>query len=216
VTVTRLSGGLTPGVGGDPRTFPAIWNATADTIEAQGTAIADLEDLNPVQFGTAVPSDGQVLAFSTAVSAYVPEDIDAGGKVLQVVRATDSTTRTTTSSSMADAGISVSITPTSATSNVLLIWSTRLAGISIDADARSDLQITNSANTGISGALRRFGLLGIINQSNDSAVVIGFDSPATTSSVTYKGRFATVGPNCTTSLANATSVGQLFAIELGA
>jgi hypothetical protein len=72
--VTRLIGGLTPGDGADPRTFPAIFNDAADTIEAQGTAIADLEDLNPVQFGTAVPSDGQVLAFSTAVSAYVPED----------------------------------------------------------------------------------------------------------------------------------------------
>jgi hypothetical protein len=34
VTVTRLVGGLTPGDGSDPRTFPAIWNATADVIDA--------------------------------------------------------------------------------------------------------------------------------------------------------------------------------------
>jgi hypothetical protein len=33
VTVTRLVGGLTPGDGSDPRTFPAIWNATADVID---------------------------------------------------------------------------------------------------------------------------------------------------------------------------------------
>jgi hypothetical protein len=33
MSVTRLTGGLTPGAGGDPRTFPAIWNATADYIE---------------------------------------------------------------------------------------------------------------------------------------------------------------------------------------
>jgi hypothetical protein len=33
MSVTRLSGGLTPGDGADPRTFPAIWNATADYIE---------------------------------------------------------------------------------------------------------------------------------------------------------------------------------------
>jgi hypothetical protein len=76
--VTRLIGGLTPGDGADPRTFPAIFNDAADTIEAQGTAIADLEDLNPVQFGTAVASGGQVLAFSTAVSGYVPEDVFGG------------------------------------------------------------------------------------------------------------------------------------------
>jgi hypothetical protein len=75
VTITRLTGGLTPGDGSDPRTFPAIFNATADEIEAQGTAIADLEGLNPVQFGTAVASGGQVLAFSTAVSGFEPVDV---------------------------------------------------------------------------------------------------------------------------------------------
>jgi hypothetical protein len=75
MTITRLTGGLTPGDGADPRTFPAIFNATADEIDAQGTAIADLEDLNPVQFGTAVASGGQVLAYSTAVSGYNPADV---------------------------------------------------------------------------------------------------------------------------------------------
>jgi hypothetical protein len=33
MTVPRLSGGLTPGAAGDPRTFPQIWNATADVID---------------------------------------------------------------------------------------------------------------------------------------------------------------------------------------
>jgi microcystin-dependent protein len=78
VTIIRLTGGLTPGDGSDPRTFPEIFNAAADVIEAQGSAIAGLEDLNPVQFGTAVASDGQVLTFSNAVSAYVPEDPTGG------------------------------------------------------------------------------------------------------------------------------------------
>jgi hypothetical protein len=34
MSIERLSGGLTPADGGDPRTFPAIWNATADDLEA--------------------------------------------------------------------------------------------------------------------------------------------------------------------------------------
>jgi hypothetical protein len=33
MSITRLSGGLTPGNGADPRTFPAVWNATADLLE---------------------------------------------------------------------------------------------------------------------------------------------------------------------------------------
>jgi len=34
ISLTRLSGGNTPADGSDPRTFPAIWNATAATLEA--------------------------------------------------------------------------------------------------------------------------------------------------------------------------------------
>ncbi len=34
VDITRLSGGNTPADGGDPRTFPAIWNATATSLES--------------------------------------------------------------------------------------------------------------------------------------------------------------------------------------
>jgi hypothetical protein len=33
MAITRLSGGLTPANGADPRTFPAVWNGTADFIE---------------------------------------------------------------------------------------------------------------------------------------------------------------------------------------
>jgi hypothetical protein len=66
MSITRLSGGLTPADGADPRTFPTIWNATADSVEAtegtvasQGSAIvaleADVEDLQDgVIGGTAV------------------------------------------------------------------------------------------------------------------------------------------------------------------
>jgi hypothetical protein len=43
MAVTRLSGGLTPANGSDPRTFPAIWNATADDIEQAETDIAAAE-----------------------------------------------------------------------------------------------------------------------------------------------------------------------------
>jgi hypothetical protein len=110
--VTRLVGGLTPGDGSDPRTFPAIWNTTADVIEgvqsdlggvqsglssvegsvlslsgvvdSQGSAITAIEgwgldDLSDVTIGTAV-ADGQVLAYSTAVSGWVNAP-DQGGLV---------------------------------------------------------------------------------------------------------------------------------------
>lgn len=41
--VTRLSGGLTPADGSDPRTFPTIWNATATEIETVQSDIDSAE-----------------------------------------------------------------------------------------------------------------------------------------------------------------------------
>jgi len=61
MAITRLSGGISPGDGSDPRTFPTIFNSLAD-------------DIDSLSIGTAVASDGQVLTYSTAVSGYVPED----------------------------------------------------------------------------------------------------------------------------------------------
>ena len=44
-SVTRLTGGVSPADGADPRTFPVIWNATATIIEANesaGSAVSGL------------------------------------------------------------------------------------------------------------------------------------------------------------------------------
>ena len=46
MAVTRLSGGLSPADGSDPRTFPAIWNATATDIEAAEADIAAIKANN--------------------------------------------------------------------------------------------------------------------------------------------------------------------------
>ena len=49
VNITRLTGGNTPANGGDPRTFPAIWNATATSLES---ALAEA----PVTVSATAPS----------------------------------------------------------------------------------------------------------------------------------------------------------------
>lgn len=54
--ITRLSGGNTPADGSDPRTFPAIWNATANALEA-----LNLTDLTGVSITS--PATGQVLMY---------------------------------------------------------------------------------------------------------------------------------------------------------
>ena len=133
----------------------------------------------------------------------------AGGKILQVVRATDTTNRSTTSGSFVDANISVTITPTDATSNILIIWSFTGVGSS----AYGIFQITDASNVAISGFDRMDVGIGGTGSLYDSPTLFVWDSPASTSAQTYKGRFRT---NASYTIVNANATGQLFAIEVGA
>ena len=80
MAIERLSGGLSPADGSDPRTFPAIFNGAADEIDAaaagviaNGTAIAGLDGRVGVNEGDISALDGRV----TAVEGDVT-DLQAG------------------------------------------------------------------------------------------------------------------------------------------
>ena len=161
--------------------------------------------------GTPYVESSDNVADYPGVSLALANHIDGldGGKVLQVVRATDTTNRATTSTSFTDASISVTITPTSATSTILIFWGLTLTTAS---NTVARIQITDSANTAVGGAesssfrAQSGGILDV------STTIIGYASPATTSAVTYKGRFLTDGGTFT--LLNSLQTGQLFAIEV--
>ena len=76
--ITRLSGGNTPADGSDPRTFPAIWNATATALEA-----LDLDDLTGVVITS--PATGEVLKYDgtnwVADVVATNTDGDPGGQI---------------------------------------------------------------------------------------------------------------------------------------
>jgi hypothetical protein len=114
-----------------------------------------------------------------------------GGKVLQVVQGTYSTSTTVSSATMTDTGLSLSITPTSATSKILVlttqIWTLERTANEQGHAMRllrgaTEVYSTQSTNTA-----------GYIYASGSSSVALGgiaslcyLDSPATTSSTTYK------------------------------
>ena len=163
-----------------------------------------------------VPADteGQVgdVAFVTGPS---PGNIQ--GKILQVVRATDTTQRTTTSTSYVDVtGMTVSITPTVATSNIII------AAVALVSQAGTGpygyYQITDSANTALSAA--EGSLIGTNQPVNytifTSMNMWGYVAAATTSARTYKLRFKTDSATLTASVRNELTTGQLFAIEVSA
>jgi hypothetical protein len=136
------------------------------------------------------------------------------GKILQIVRATDTVDRSTTSTTAVDAGISVTITPTSATSDILILWTHR-ATIFSGSLNRAEIVITDSSNVELSGTQGNIHGVDITSSVRVYNTLIAYDSPATTSATTYKGRFNRSGAGNLT-LQNGSTTGQMIALEIGA
>jgi len=114
-----------------------------------------------------------------------------GGKVLQVVSATTSTTFTTSSSSYADAGLSLSITPSSASSKILIhIYCLSAVGGTGGTDAGGGLAILRNSTFITSGSSIYTHYVFDAGATNAEMAVpfsaCALDSPATTSAITYK------------------------------
>jgi len=143
------------------------------------------------------------------------------GKVLQVVRATDSTSRSTTSTSYVDVtGMTVTITPTKSDSAVLLVATVRMQTVRTSGVSTAGyIQITDASNNAISGteeALNQVGGDGWVSVGKHvPTVVIGYATPATTSATTYKMRFKVLS-GTTLTLVNSETTGQMYAIEVAA
>ena len=165
----------------------------------------------PYPESTDLVKDGATAIENLADAIDTTLGVYSSGKILQVVRGTDATARTTTSTSLVDASISVTITPTKDTSNILLIWSFR--GTHYNTSDFSLFSITDSSNVAIAGA--ESGVIGsnTTGRVDASITLIGWASPATLSATTYKGRFR-VESSGTAELRNNLQTGQLFAIEV--
>jgi hypothetical protein len=195
-----------------------------DFAPGEVLAAADLNDTFgsklPYAFGTATPTttESGFLWYDSNSTPAAPKfwtgsafQALTSGKILQVVRATDSTPRTTTSTSFVDASISVTITPQKSDSAVLLVWSCYVGKMT---SGYILLQITDSSNNAISGAEGSF--IGVVGSVLDTHIVsLAYATPATTSATTYKGRFRS-NDGTSAIIYNDTTTGQLYAIEVSA
>jgi hypothetical protein len=111
------------------------------------------------------------------------------GSIVQVVYATTTTTFTTTSTTLQDTGFSASITPTSS-SNKILVISNNSMYVNINGQgttyvyckaslARDSTQLQNQ------NLAMNTGLISVVDTAS-SLNITCLDSPATTSSVTYR------------------------------
>jgi hypothetical protein len=161
--------------------------STSGSVTLQEPAVAGTTVLDlPATSGTVLVGGTQ----------NIPKSALPTGSVLQVVQATKTDAFSTTSNSFVDiTGLSASITPTSATSKILILSTVSAAGNNATCGyylkllrGSTDIFIGDAAGS-------RVRVTGSnINSDNNFFNTNGFtflDSPATTSSTTYKFQIAT-------------------------
>jgi len=151
--------------------------ASGSTIEQDGSTILTVD-------GSGNISTPNNLTVSGSFSAS-----SGGGKVLQVLQAHKTDAFSTASSSFTDiTGLSVSITPSSTSSKILIIWKCVVAGnVSNHADLRL-MRNATAIDVGGAAGNRTPTTAGNYSASNFMMTASGvyLDSPSSTSSTTYK------------------------------
>jgi len=107
----------------------------------------------------------------------VPTD---NGKVLQVVSSDSAVNRTTTSTSFVGSGVSVSITPSSASNKILIMCNTGSMDFFGTASTITVALYKNAAE------LKKFSAVSFGGGEVGSRSLVYLDSPATTSSISYE------------------------------
>jgi len=200
----------------------AIQNAIVD---AKGDLIAATAADTPARL--AVGTNGHVLtADSTAATGLKWAAAGGGGKVLQVVQGSTASELTLSSTSFVDTNLSLSITPTAATSKILILinqqaWAKRstnnTGGLALKL-VRNTTDIFNPNNAGGEA-------LHYVEAGGASSLEMSYympmtylDSPSTTSSVTYKtqARLAASTSTPTGKLQQGSSTSVITLIEIGA
>ena len=159
------------------------------SVVLQGSTSGSVTLQEPAIAGTTVldlPAVSGTILTTGSSGQSIPKAALPTGSVLQVVSTTATAQSTTTSSSYANySALNTSITPTSATSKILVTASLNL----YEGSTNSNYQITLYRNSTDLGAGNGNGFMYLYgnNSLNLSfpAIVTYLDSPATTSAITY-------------------------------
>jgi len=111
----------------------------------------------------------------------------SAGKILQVVHGSTTTTFTTTSATLADIGVSASITPSSSSNKVFVFGN--IGGIETSGDNYGQGALLRDSTTIIADLDRGIGFTGDSTRQFTNAPFFILDSPNSTSSITYKLQF---------------------------
>jgi hypothetical protein len=186
-TIARVSivadSGETTGLKYQAPTVNTVIDAAGDLL--YGTAA---DTLGRLAIGTA----GQILQVNSGATA--PEwatPAGGGGKVLQVVYGSYATEQTSTTTTFADTGLSASITPSSATSKVLVLVSQQGVYKANDNNGNGTKLRLLRGGTAILDPISTISpWTGTLLEQSICVSTCYLDSPSTTSATTYKTQFA--------------------------
>ena len=192
----------------------------ATIIDAKGDLIAGTAADTASRI--AVGANGTVLTADSAEATGLKWATPAagGGKVLQVVNVTYSTQANNSTSTYADTGLSATITPSSASSKILVFANQaglkKSAGNTENAVSVRLLRGATEIVADYAGFAGYTGTL-LLLYSGSAASVTYLDSPATTSATTYKTQFKNGGANAAeVSVQQGDTVSQITLMEIGA
>jgi hypothetical protein len=172
-----------------------LLGGTSDIFEPLAIGAAD----------TVLTSNGTTASWAAAA---------AGGKVLQVVQGDYATSTTSSSSTYVDTDLTATITPTLATSKVLVMYS---------ISARKDTQNSQNAvnfkllRDATSISIRQS--MGYTGTAIQNYFYVGsnvLDSPATTSATTYKVQFASDNNTAQVTVHGSNDLSTIILMEIGA
>jgi hypothetical protein len=153
-----------------------------------GDSIYSSSGSTPARLG--IGTAGQVLTVNSGATAPEWATPAGGGKVLQVVSSTITTETQITTTSLADTGITATITPTSATSKILVLISQLCQADGSTNEIAIGAKLLRGATTILNYGDYGFQIEYDQNATFFTTAVPGsisyYDSPATTSATTYK------------------------------
>ena len=208
---TGISGGGTSGTVTVTNSMATAITTAGDTL--YGTGAGTFSRLG-------IGSTGNVLTVAAGVPSWAAPA--GGGKILQVVQGTTTTATTIATTTMTDTGITATITPTSATSKILVMISAQFFQTRTTSNSAVGAKVLRGSTT-----IQDFGTYGFSQITVSGGTQIEgtqiraqtyLDSPATTSATTYKLQAA---PNTTANSASITfQVGSfpssIILMEVGA
>ena len=162
---------------------PTIFDAKADILTATA---AD----TPARLAVGA-NDTVLTADSSTATGLKWAAVAGGGKVLQAVSATTSTSTTIASTTYTDTTLTVTITPSAATSKVLVFATQATYSDRATNQTGASIQLVRDATAILSGATNGEGLYYYSDGASSAQLgayqnMVFLDSPNTTSATTYK------------------------------